>query len=68
MNHHHHTHEQQNTMKQELATIHQQLGLIQMLDGLFTHALEDLYQALRISIEACGGEFHKFVAQNCIVV
>ena len=24
----HHTHEQQNTMKQELASIHQQLGLI----------------------------------------
>jgi hypothetical protein len=43
--HHHHTHEQQNTMKQELATIHQQLGLIQMLDGLFMPALEDFYQA-----------------------
>ena len=29
LNHHHHTHEQKNTMKQELATNHQQLGLIQ---------------------------------------
>jgi hypothetical protein len=58
LNHHHHTHEQQNTMKQELATIYQQLGLIQVLDGLFTPALEDYYQALKISIEACGGEFH----------
>ena len=28
-----------------------------------TPALEDFYQALRISIEACGGEFHEFVAQ-----
>ncbi len=33
LNHHHHTSEQQNTMKQELATICQQLGLIQLLDG-----------------------------------
>ena len=32
LNHHHHTHEQQNTMKQELATIHQQLGLIKAID------------------------------------
>jgi hypothetical protein len=63
LNHRHHTHEKQNTMKQELATIHQQLGLIQVLDGFLTPALEDYYQALRIGIEACGGEFHKFVAQ-----
>jgi len=63
LKHHHHTHEQQNTMKQDHATIHQQLGLIQVLDGLFTPALEDLYQALKISIAACGGEFHEFVAQ-----
>ena len=34
-----------------------------MLGGLFTPALEDFYQALKISIEACGGEFHEFVAQ-----
>jgi hypothetical protein len=47
LNHHHHTHEQQNTMKQELATMHQQLGFLKP-------ALEDYYQALRISIEACG--------------
>jgi len=33
LNHHHHrTHEQQNTMKQELATIHQLLGRIQAMD------------------------------------
>ena len=32
LNHHHCTHEQQNTMKQELATIYQQLGLIQAMD------------------------------------
>jgi hypothetical protein len=51
-------------MKQELATIHQQLGLIQVLDGLFTPDLEDLYQALKISIEACGGEIHEFVVQS----
>ena len=51
-------------MKQEHATIHQQLGLIQVLDGLYTPVLEDFYQALKISIEACGGEFHKFVAQS----
>ncbi len=49
-------------MKQELATIHQQLGLIQVLDGLFTPALEDFYQALRISMEACGGELCELVA------
>ena len=30
---HHHTHEQQNTMKKDLATIHQQLGQIQAIDG-----------------------------------
>ena len=64
LNNHHHTHEQQNTMKQELATIHQQLGLIQAMDGFLTPALEDFYQALKISIEACGGEFHEFVAQS----
>ena len=64
LNHHHHTYEQQNTMKQELATIHQQLGLIDLLSGLFLPALEDFYQALKISIEACGGEFHEFVAQS----
>ena len=51
-------------MKQELATIHHQLGLIQLLEGLFTPALENFYQGLKISIEACGGEFHKFVAQS----
>ena len=51
-------------MKQELAKIHQQLGLIQVLDCLFTPAIEDLYQALKISIEACCGEFHEFVAQS----
>ena len=34
-----------------------------MLDGLFTPALEDFYQALKISIKAYGGEFHKVVAQ-----
>ncbi len=45
-------------MKQELATIHQQLGLIQLLDGFLTPFLEDYYQALKISIEACGGKFH----------
>ena len=32
---HNHTHEQLNTMKQDLAKIHQQLGLIQALDGFF---------------------------------
>ncbi len=62
--HNHHTHEQQNTMKQELATVHQKLGLIQLLDGFLTPALEDYYQVLRISIDACGGEFHEFVAQS----
>ena len=43
-------------MKQELATSHQQLGLIQVLDGHFIPAIEDLYQPLKISIEAsrCG--------------
>ncbi len=35
-----------------------------MLDGLFMPALEDFYQALKISIEACGGEFHEFVAKS----
>ena len=33
LNDHHHTQEQQNTMKQELASIHQLLGLIQAMDG-----------------------------------
>ena len=61
---HHHTHEQQNTMKQDLATIHQQLGLIQELDGFLTPALEDYNKALSINIDACGGEFHEFVAQS----
>ena len=56
-NHHHHTHEQQNTMKQELAIIHQQLGIIQAMDGFLSPALEDYYQALRTSIGACGGGF-----------
>jgi hypothetical protein len=51
-------------MKQELATIHQQLGLIQAMDGFLLPVLDDYYQALRISIEACGGEFHEFVAQS----
>ena len=51
-------------MKQQLATIHQQLGIIQAMDGFLTPALEDYYQALRISIEACGGEFHELVAQS----
>ena len=51
-------------MKQELATIRQQLVLVQAMDGFLTHALEDYYQALRISIEACGGEFCEFVAQS----
>jgi hypothetical protein len=64
LNHHHHTYEQQNTMKQDLATILNQLGVIQMLGGLFTPAFEDFYQALKISIEACCGEFHEFVAQS----
>ncbi len=63
LHHHDHTHEQQNTVKQELATIHQKLGLIQLLDDFLTPAFEDYYQALKISIEACDGEFHKFVAQ-----
>ncbi len=33
-------------------------------------ALEDYYQALSISIEACGGEFHKVVPQfhNCLAL
>ncbi len=57
LNHHHHTHEQQNTMKQELATVDQQLGIIQEMDGFLTPALEDYYQALKISIEAWGGSF-----------
>ena len=57
LNHHHHTHEEQNTMKQELATICQQIGLIQAMDGFLTPALEDYYQALRISIEVCGESF-----------
>jgi hypothetical protein len=39
-------------MKHELATIHQQLGLIQALDDFLSPALEDYYQALSISIEA----------------
>ena len=54
---HHHTHDQLNTMKQELAKIHQQLGLIQALDGFLSQALEDYYKALSISIDACGGIF-----------
>jgi len=33
LNYHHNAHEQQNTMKQELATIHQHLGLIQAMGG-----------------------------------
>ena len=60
----HHPHEQQNTMKQDLATIHQQSSLIQALDGFLTPALEDYYKALSINIEACGGEFHEVVAQS----
>ena len=32
LNHHHHTYEQQNTTKKELATIHQQFGLIHAMD------------------------------------
>jgi CHAD domain-containing protein len=61
---HHHTHEQQNTMKQDLATIHHQLGLIQAWDVFLSQALENYYQALSISIEACGGEFPEVVAQS----
>jgi hypothetical protein len=38
-------------MKQELATILNQLGVIQILRGLFMPAFEDFYQALKISIE-----------------
>ncbi len=34
------------------------------MNGFLTPALEDYYQALRISMEACGGEFHEFVAQS----
>ena len=34
------------------------------MEGLLIPALEDFYQALKISIEACGGEFHEFVAQS----
>ena len=64
LNHHHHTYEQQNTMKQDLATILNKLGGIQILRGLFTPAFDDFYQALKISIEICGGEFHEFVAQS----
>jgi hypothetical protein len=45
---HHHTHEKHNTTKQDLATIHQQLGLIQALDGCWTTALEDYNIALSI--------------------
>ena len=65
---HHHTDEQLHTMKQDLAKIHQQLGLIQALDGYLSPALEDYYKALSISIDACGGEFHEVVAQshNCL--
>jgi hypothetical protein len=65
---HHYTHEQLHTMKQDLAKIHQQLGLIQALDGYLSPALEDYYKALSISIDACGGEFHEVVAQshNCL--
>jgi hypothetical protein len=37
-------------MMQELVIIHQQSGIIQAMDGLLTPALEDYYQALRISI------------------
>jgi hypothetical protein len=33
LDHHHRTHEQQNTMMQELATIYQLLVLIQAMDG-----------------------------------
>ena len=61
---HHHTDEQLHTMKQDLAKIHQQLGLIQALDGYLSPALEDYYKALSISIDACGGEFHEVVAQS----
>jgi hypothetical protein len=50
-------------MKQDLATIHQQLGQIQALDGFFTPALEDYYKALSTNIEACGVEFHEVVVQ-----
>ena len=64
---HHHTHEQLHTMKQDLAKIHQQLGLIQALDGYLSPALEDYYKALSFSIDACEGKFHEVVAQshNC---
>ena len=51
-------------MTQELSSIHKQLGLIQAMDGFLTPALEDFYQALKISIEACGGEFHEFVVKS----
>ena len=61
---HHHIHEQLNTTKQDLAKIHQQLGLIQALDGHLSPALEDYYKALSISIDACGGDFHEVVAQS----
>ncbi len=61
---HHHTHEQLHTMKQELAKIHQQLGLIHALDGFLSFALEDYYQALSINIESGGGEFQEVVVQS----
>jgi hypothetical protein len=61
---HHHKHDQLNTMKQELAKIHQQLGLIQALDGFLSQALQDYYKGLSISIDACEGDFYEVVAQS----
>ena len=55
-------------MKLDLATIHQQLDLIQASDVFLSPALGDYYQAMSINIEACGGKFHEVVVQshNCL--
>ena len=54
-------------MKKDLVTIHQELGLIQVLNGLLTPALKDYYKALSINIKHVVGIFMS-LWHYCIIV
>jgi hypothetical protein len=51
-------------MKQDLATINQNLGQIQAINGFLVPAVEEYSTALNLNIEICDGEFHELVAQS----
>ena len=61
---HQYTDGQVKRMKQELATIHQNLGQIQAINGFLAPAVEEYSTALNLNIETCDGEFHELVAQS----